>query len=105
MKILSNPDTATGIKQAADKTFQRFGDKRDVASLAGDMSVRWVDGQLALGMPHMKFGARRVRFDLDEVRSWLKERYGQQRPSTIKIERNKARKNNTANIHTTEAIP
>jgi hypothetical protein len=44
-----------------------------------DMSVRWVDLQLPRGMPHLKIGARRVRFDLGEVAQWLKERYGTQR--------------------------
>jgi len=38
-----------------------------------------VDDQMALGMPHLKLGARRVRFDLAEVAAWLKEKYGQQR--------------------------
>jgi hypothetical protein len=56
-----------------------FCDKRAVAELAGGMSVRWVDGQLCKGMPHLKLGPRRVRFDLIEVAAWLKERYGRQR--------------------------
>jgi hypothetical protein len=48
------------------------------------MSIRWVDGQLAKGMPHLKLGLRRVRFDLEEVRQWLKETYGQQRRGRIR---------------------
>lgn len=60
-----------------------FGDKRAVAVLAGGFSVRWVDMQLAHGMPHLKIGPRRVRFDLAEVAAWLKERYGQQRRGPV----------------------
>lgn len=78
------PQAASGTKLAASATVPRFGDKRDVGSLAGGMSVRWVDGQLQLGMPHMKYGTRRVRFDLEEVRQWLKEKYGQQRRGPIR---------------------
>ena len=71
------PEVAPGISQSAASL--NLGDKRAVAALAGNMSVRWVDGQLALGMPHLKLGPRRVRFDLGEVREWLKSSYGQQR--------------------------
>jgi hypothetical protein len=76
-KIEIIPETATGDKLAAKVPI--FGDKRAVGSLAGGMSVRWVDGELTKGMPHLKFGARRVRFDLLEVSAWLKQKYGQQR--------------------------
>ena len=56
-----------------------FADKRAVAALAGLRSTRWVELQMAAGMPHLKLGPRRVRFDLEEVRQWLKEKYHQQR--------------------------
>lgn len=56
-----------------------LGDKDDVGQLAGGMSRRWVDDQMVLGMPHLKIGKRRVRFDLQEVREWLKEKYHVQR--------------------------
>lgn len=78
-------EAATGTKKLAVVPMNRhefleaLGNKRDVGALAGGMSVRWVDSQLAVGMPHLKLGARRVRFDLGEVRTWLKNRYGQQR--------------------------
>jgi predicted DNA-binding transcriptional regulator AlpA len=55
-----------------------FGDKRAVAAMTS-MSVRWVNLQLQRGMPHLKLGARRVRFDMAEVAQWLKERYATQR--------------------------
>jgi predicted DNA-binding transcriptional regulator AlpA len=72
-------DTMTGDKLATTSNLPSLGDKRAVAVLAGGMSVRWVDGQLSKGMPHLKIGSRRVRFDLIEVAAWLKEQYGQRR--------------------------
>jgi len=71
------PETATGQKSAVINN--ALGDKRAVGHLAGGFSTRWVDDQLRRGMPHLKIGPRRVRFDLEEVREWLKTRYGQQR--------------------------
>jgi hypothetical protein len=41
--------------------------------------VRYVDSFLQRGCPHLKFGKRRVRFDLDEVAAWVSERFGQRR--------------------------
>lgn len=74
------PETATGhVKSAVNENLKPFGGKRDVAVLAGGRSLRWVDDQLGLGMPHLRLGSRRTVFDLDEVRAWLKERYGQRR--------------------------
>ena len=63
------PETPTGFK---------FGTKRDVAVMAG-LCVRSVENMMAEGLPHLKFGKRRCRFDLDEVKAWLKERYSTQR--------------------------
>lgn len=57
-----------------NKSAAAFGDKRAVAAMVG-MSTRWVDGELSRGMPHMKLGPRRVRFDMAEVRTWLNEKY------------------------------
>ena len=37
-------------------------------------SERWFRYRLAEGMPAYRYG-RRLRFDLDEVREWLEERY------------------------------
>jgi hypothetical protein len=70
------PAAATGNPLAATLA---LGDKRDVGVLAGGMSNRWVEGQMALGMPHLKIGPRRARFDLAEVREWLRARYAVQR--------------------------
>ena len=72
------PDAGTGIKLAANEN-NPFGDKLAVARLAGGFSKRWVDLQMARGMPHMRIGRRRVRFDLAEVREWLREKYAVRR--------------------------
>ena len=45
---------------------------------------RTVDNWLQRGMPHLKLGARRVRFDLREIEAWLQRecrtvRYGKSR--------------------------
>jgi hypothetical protein len=76
------PDTAAGEAKFAalpHNGLPAFGNKRDVGALAGGMSVRWVEGEMNRGMPHLRLGARRVRFDLQEVAVWLKETYGCQR--------------------------
>ena len=76
---LQAPQVAGGQSAAS----QNFGDKRAVAALAGGMSTRWVDNELQKGLPHLKLGPRRVRFDLEEVRTWLKEKYGAQRRGKV----------------------
>ena len=43
------------------------------------MSPRWVSGQLDEGLPHLKLGARRIKFDLAEVAGSLRDHYGVQR--------------------------
>src|SRR5882672_8856672 len=80
------PDADPSRMPAPISTVQCLGDKRAVGALAGGMSVRWVDGEMAKGMPHLNLGPRRARFDLVEVAQWLKERYGVQRigPATRK---------------------
>jgi len=61
-----------------------LGKKRDVATML-NVSVRSVDNYIAEGCPHMKPTPRCVRFDLDDVRDWFKNKYGQQsrRPKTF----------------------
>lgn len=76
------PDSATGI-EAGTIQLQRFGDKRAVADLANMRSIRWVDLQVLQGMPHLKLGPRRVRFDLLEVAEWLRDRYHVQRGAPV----------------------
>lgn len=62
-----------------------FADKKAVAALAGLKSTRWVELQMAAGMPHLKLGPRRVRFDLPEVRAWLTEKYHQQHIGRVQL--------------------
>ncbi len=76
IKFNQSPQAAEGTVSAGN---ENFGDKRAVGLLAGNMSLRWVDNELAKGMPHLKLGPRRCRFDLAEVKVWLKQRYGVQR--------------------------
>ena len=80
IKLNQSPQAAEGTLSGNENNFV---DKRAVGLLAGNMSLRWVDGELAKGMPHLKLGPRRVRFDLEEVRTWLKEHYGQQRRGKV----------------------
>lgn len=54
----------------------RFGDKRDLSKMFG-LSTRTVSELMTQGMPFLKFGKRRVRFDLPECRQWFVERFGQ----------------------------
>lgn len=78
------PDAVTGNKLAAIETPARFGDKHAVAEMAGGFSKRWVDQQMRLGMPHLRLGERRVRFDLEEVREWLRQKYHIQRRASAR---------------------
>ena len=80
IKLNQSPQAAEGTLSGNENNFV---DKRAVGLLAGNMSLRWVDGELVKGMPHLKLGPRRVRFDLEEVREWLKEKYGQQRRGKV----------------------
>lgn len=61
-------------------TGKKFGTKQDVAAMFG-VCLRTVDNLLAKGMPHLKLGARRCRFDMADVEAWANrsfrtERYG-----------------------------
>ncbi len=77
-------DAAAGNSAAVTDTLPRqFGDKRDVGRMAG-MSPRWVSDQMARGMPHLKLGPRRCRFDLGEVAAWLRETYRVQRRGGVR---------------------
>lgn len=55
-----------------------FATKKQVAEFIG-LSVRTVDLYVSRGMPHLKLGSRRCRFDLVEVRAWLNENFRVQR--------------------------
>ena len=53
----------------------KLGDKLAVAEML-DLCPRSIDNLMAQGMPHLRIGKRRVRFDLPEVRAWAKRHYG-----------------------------
>lgn len=77
----ANPDADAGnFKSSAhdNNAIAPFGDKRDVARMI-KQSVRSVDNHIAAGMPHLKIGKRRCRFDLAAVREWMLAQYGVQR--------------------------
>jgi len=42
-------------------------------------SPRHVDNLIALGLPHLKIGARRVRIIVTEADAWMRERFSTQR--------------------------
>lgn len=56
----------------------RLVSKKEMAKLLG-FSERTVSGLLSRGMPHMRFGARRVRIDPEDAIRWCKEYYGSRR--------------------------
>ena len=55
-------------------TIPAFGNKRDVAKLIG-CCLRSVDHYMDRGCPHYKLGYKSVRFDLGEVRDWVKQKH------------------------------
>lgn len=60
----------------------KFGTKKHVAQLLS-VCARSVDNLLAQGMPHLKIGERRVRFDLDEVHAWAKREFSTRRMGKV----------------------
>jgi len=54
-----------------------LGKKKDVAAML-NRSIRSVDNFIAAGCPVLKLSPRCCRFDLDEVKKWFKDQYGQQ---------------------------
>ncbi len=70
----ATPDTAAGDETMAEI----ITDKRGYAA-RWHYSVRHVDHLLALGMPHYKVGARRVRILITEADAWMRERFGARR--------------------------
>ncbi len=71
----SQPEAVTGDSQLIAP---RLGTKKDVAKMV-NLSVRSVDNLIRAGMPHLKLGSRRCRFDMASVAQWLQEQYGVQR--------------------------
>jgi predicted DNA-binding transcriptional regulator AlpA len=77
-KDIASPEATAGSLKSAAGNFPRYWDKKAVAAML-DMSERTVSNFLAQGCPHLALGKRRVRFDMEEVRAWLKERFGTRR--------------------------
>ncbi len=77
MKKIKIQEAATNGTPAANIP-SPFASKKQVAEFIG-LSVRTVDAYLAQGMPHLKLGARRTRFDLGEVKQWLNDNFHVQR--------------------------
>jgi hypothetical protein len=74
LKNISLPEAATsGSKLAAEIT-----DKAGYAQ-RWQFSRRTVDNLLRDGLPHIKYGKRRVRIVIREGDRWMVQRYGQQR--------------------------
>ena len=73
-KITLQPDAATGDEKLAAE----ITDKRGYGERWGFKS-RKVDGLLALGLPHLKIGARRVRILIPEADAWMKQQFSVQR--------------------------
>lgn len=42
-------------------------------------SVRWIDGLIARGLPHLKIGARRVRILIPEADAWMHAQFATQK--------------------------
>jgi predicted DNA-binding transcriptional regulator AlpA len=78
--IQQTPEAVTGEPQM---TATRYGSKKDVARMV-QMSTRSVDNFINEGCPHLKLGARRVRFDMVETRQWLAETFRVQRRGQAK---------------------
>ena len=68
------PDANVGEAKPADSLLT----KREVCVLL-QFSQRHVDNLLAAGMPHMKFGRRRTRFEREEVLQWCRDQFGVRR--------------------------
>jgi hypothetical protein len=77
-KTQAQPDTATGDTKLASP----FTDKRGFAQ-RWQGSVRWTDGLLAQGLPHLKIGKRRVRICIAEADSWMQEQFRTQRRAAV----------------------
>jgi hypothetical protein len=73
--LLFTPDTDTGSKLSVPARLVR---KRVVAA-ANSVSLRTCDNWLRVGCPHVKVSPRLALFDLDEVETWLKEKFGTRR--------------------------
>ncbi|HTI70870.1 MAG TPA: helix-turn-helix domain-containing protein [Candidatus Limnocylindria bacterium] len=63
-------------------TLQRYINRRAVARMLG-VSTRTVDNLVRQGCPHIKLGYRSVRFEPDQVATWLRDHRGIRHSSTV----------------------
>ena len=68
------PESATGLKLEESP----ITDKAGYAS-RWKFSKRHIDKLLALGLPHLAIGKRRVRISITEADAWMKERFATRR--------------------------
>ena len=79
MHTRQTPAAATGdTTLAAPVAFDKLAYAR-----RWGMSRRTVDNWLAAGLPHLKFGARRVRILPGEADEWLRQRFSTQRRGPV----------------------
>lgn len=71
------PDAATGQNSAVGIT-----DKRGYAA-RWQFSTRHIDNLMAMGLPHLRVGSRRVRIMIPEADDWMHERFGTQRRGPV----------------------
>lgn len=74
--------SANVSQRDAATTAQEITDKRGYAA-RWQGSVRWLDGLLARGLPHLKIGKRRVRIVISEADKWMREQFFTQRRSIV----------------------
>jgi predicted DNA-binding transcriptional regulator AlpA len=74
LKTTADSDTASP-GQTRREFPDRFLTKKDVAALL-QLCPRSVDNLCKAGLPRLAIGSRRLRFDMEEIRAWLRERYG-----------------------------
>lgn len=72
--LVAAPESTAGEKITVDNITDKKGFAKHWHG-----SVRWVDGLLCQGLPHLKIGARRVRIFLPEADEWMRAQFGTQR--------------------------
>jgi predicted DNA-binding transcriptional regulator AlpA len=106
------PEVATGNGLAAPHSAcEALLSKAGVSALTG-MSPRTIDNWLSQGLPHLRIGARRCRFDAVEVKAWLRQKFGHQRfgpdpeaqARLAKTREAKARKANSQGVSVTAEV-
>ena len=77
MKTVIESTPETGAGNGKSPAVQLL-DKRALGTLL-QLSTRSISNQMERGMPHLKIGQRRVRFEPEQVLTWLRSTYSCQR--------------------------